>query len=308
MIMMLETPQGDRQRRRHRRGPRRRRAPDRHQRPHAGDGHLGQVRRPARRRRLRKVIAACHAARQARGHGRDLRPPEHGGYIKLGARFVLGGSRRVVPDVRGPGAHGVPPEGPALAGATPSPAAASRARPHRRRSRRGEPRGASPDPSGRNRDPRHSCTEIAVAETSTPEAWVQGGPRGSPLPDAPALSVRCQRSGSPVRSSRRRRYIPECERGPGGWGGGTPWTHASGDAVSLADVFSARASADYGSPAPGSRECPRPPGLSADTDECAGLPGSPPPAARSLGRAGRARHTGAAGQLTRRARIPTLPA
>src|SRR5688572_19449199 len=44
----------------------------------------------------------------------------------------------------------------------------------------------------------------------------------------------------------------------GGWGGGTPWTHASGDAVSLADVFSARASADRGLPAPGSRECPRP--------------------------------------------------
>src|SRR5262245_4662241 len=45
---------------------------------------------------------------------------------------------------------------------------------------------------------------------------------------------------------------------PGGWGGGTPWTHASGVAVSLANVFSARVSADSGKPAPGSRECPRP--------------------------------------------------
>ena len=53
---------------------------------------------------------------------------------------------------------------------------------------RGEP-GASRTPVLATRDPRHSCTEISRAGTSTPEAWVQGGPR-LPPPGAPALPVR----------------------------------------------------------------------------------------------------------------------
>jgi len=53
---------------------------------------------------------------------------------------------------------------------------------------------------------------------------------------------------------------------------------------------------------------PRPPGLPGDTDECAGLPGSPPrPLARLVALAAGdtpARRV----RLTRRAGIPTLPA
>src|SRR5688500_2930518 len=46
---------------------------------------------------------------------------------------------------------------------------------------------------------------------------------------------------------------------PGGWGGGTPWTHASGDAVSLPAVFSARMPRIAGCQHRGPGSAPAPP-------------------------------------------------
>ena len=72
-----------------------------------------------------------------------------------------------------------------------SPRSASRARPHRRRVREGGAAGGLPGPQCSQPAIRGiRAPRSAVAGTSTPEAWVQGDPRGSPLPDAPAFPAR----------------------------------------------------------------------------------------------------------------------
>jgi hypothetical protein len=180
---------------------------------------------------------------------------------------------------------------------------------------RGEPRGSPWTPVLPTRDPRQSCTEIPRAGTSTPKHGSRETPAAPPSRTRPHLRRRNSSTSrsSTSRSERRRprtRLRPASSAvkmkaphstmraRPGGRGGRTPWTQASGGAVSLADVFGARVPGITGCRHRGPGSAPAPPARPSpgDTDECAGVPVPPGRVAPGwpgvVSRGARARPTG----------------